>query len=215
MRLNDAEIMKFTLNQVDYKNNIKGFLNTLLNSERCSAELVIDNQHIIPAGSVKFTVNSGWVYANVSTKLSFGETLRCNNLKVSVFCSTDKENPIMESNTEVLYTINENDVEARLCFMVGSVFPYNGLKLVVPESRFVSLGTSNFPVKALNEYDQMANVEIVDPDPGTEQEPDPGSDPVPDEEPEPGTDPEQADSTEPDPGDDPESGAGTGEDTGD
>lgn len=187
MRLNDAEIKEFTLNQIDYKNNIKGFLNTLLNSERCSAELVIDNQHIIPAGSVKFTVNSGWVYANVSTKLSFGETHRCDNLKVSVFCSTDKKNPIMESNTEVLYTINENDVEARLCFMVGSVFPYNGLKLVVPESRFVSLGTSNFPVKRLTEYDANADdVEIIDPDPADpsdEPDPDP-ADPVPDEEPE-------------------------------
>lgn len=187
MRLNDAEIKEFTLNQVNYENNIKGFLNTLLNSERCSAELVIDNQRIIPAGSVKFTVNSGWVYANVNTKLSFGETHRCNNLKVSVFCSTDKENPIMESNTEVLYTINENDVEARLCFVVGSVFPYNGLKLVVPESRFVSLGTSNFPVKKLEEYDEMADVEIVDPDPvDPEPEPDPSDDP--EQDPEPGVD---------------------------
>lgn len=204
MRLNDAEIKEFTLNQVNYENNIKGFLNTLLNSERCSAELVIDNQRIIPAGSVKFTVNSGWVYANVNTKLSFGETHRCNNLKVSVFCSTDKENPIMESNTEVLYTINENDVEARLCFMVGSVFPYNGLKLVVPESRFVSLGTSNFPVKALNEYEEMADVEIVDPDPADpsdEPDPDP-ADPVPDEE--PAVDPSG------DPSNDPESGVDEG-----
>lgn len=202
MRLNDATIKRFEINQKDYSNSIKGFLNVLLNSEHFHAELLIDNQYIIPAGSVKFTVNSGWVYANVSTKLSFGETLRCNNLKVMIYDDVDKEDAFIESDTEVLYTINENDVEARLCFMVGSVFPYNGLKLVVPESRFVSLGTSNFPVKRLTEYDANAGGgEIIDPDPA-----DPSDEPEPDEEPvvDPSDDPEQ----DPEPGVDEGSGDG-------
>jgi hypothetical protein len=201
MRLNDATIKKFEINQKDYSNSIKGFLKALINSEHFNAELIIRENYIIPAGFVKFTVDNGWVFANVSTKLSFGETLHLDRLQVKIYDDVDKENSIIESDTEVLYTINENDVEARLCFMVGSVFPYNGLKMVVPESRFVSLGTSNFPVKKLDEYDQM--IDEPDEEPGTE----PGQEPV-----DP-TEPEQ----EPDPnggtGDD--SGAGDGEDTGD
>lgn len=204
MRLNDATIKRFEINQKDYSNSIKGFLNALLNSEHFHAELIIRENYIIPAGFVKFTVDSGWVFANVSTKLSFGETLHLNRLQVKIYDDVITDEAFIESDTEVLYTINENDVEARLCFMVGSVFPYNGLKLVVPESRFVSLGTSNFPVKRLTEYDaNAAGGEIIDPDPDPA---DPSDEPAPDEEPvvDPSDDPEQ----DPEPGVDEGSGDG-------
>lgn len=216
MRLNDATIKRFVINQKDYGNSIKGFLNALLNSEHFHAELIIKENYIIPAGFVKFTVDSGWVFANVSTKLSFGETLHLNRLQVKIYDDVITNEAFIESDTEVLYTINENDVEARLCFMVGSVFPYNGLKMVVPESRFVSLGTSNFPVKSLNEYDANAgDVEIIDPVPeplpGTDQEPTEPEEPVVDPDPAPAeqTDPDQNEGT----GED--AGAGAGEDSGD
>lgn len=206
MRLNDATINRLEINQKDYSNSIKGFLNALLNSEHFHADLLINN-HIIPAGFVKFTVDSGWVFANVSTKLSLGETVRSDHLTVQIYDDVDKENPIIESDTKVLYTINENDVEARLCFMVGSVFPYNGLKMVVPESRFVSLGTSNFPVKTLEEdYEtNVGDAEIIDP----------GEEPEPDPEPLHESDPDDPTESEPDPTPGEDAGAGTGEDTGD
>ena len=172
MRLNDATIERFEINQKDYHDSIKGFLNALLNSEHFHAELLIDNK-IIPAGFVKFTVDNGWVFANVSTKLSIGETKHLDKLEVKIFDDVNKD-AFIKSETEVLYTISENDVEARLCFMVGSVFPYNGLKMVVPESRFVSLGTSNFPVKMLDEYEEnVSGGEIISPEPGEEPDPEP------------------------------------------
>lgn len=199
MRLNDATINRFVINQKDYSNSIKGFLNALLNSEHFHAELIIKENRIIPAGFVKFTVDSGWVFANVSTKLSFGETLHLNRLQVKIYDDVITDDAFIESDTEVLYTINENDVEARLCFMVGSVFPYNGLKMVLPESRFVSLGTSNFPVKKLEEYDKVVTDED-DPTELAESDPTPGEEPEPEPDPNPGTN---------------GAGAGEGEDSGD
>lgn len=158
MKLNDAIITNFLIDGVDYSNNIKLLLQTLLNSHCYKAELVINNR-VIPAGVASFSLNSGWLYANVSTKLSFGESVHSDSLLVRVYDNGGET--FIESTTNNMFTVNDDDVAVSLWIKVGSLFPYNELKCVIPNSNFISMGTKNIPVKMISEYEQNIS-EITD-----------------------------------------------------
>lgn len=158
MFLNDATIDSYTLNGVTYNTKI-AFLKALAEVKNLSTDFVVDNK-VFKCNHAMFSYNSGYLIANVDGHFALTEPHPTNNHSIEVRIHTaDGSGDILSSETNNLnFIVPANDVDADLYFVVGSVFPFNDLKKVVPESNFISLGTSNMPQVAFSSLDNAVEV---------------------------------------------------------
>jgi hypothetical protein len=156
MYLSDAFVYKddgLFLDGINYTGKFIHFLEALVKKRNLFADLIINN-HIIPLGLATFSVNSGYVICCVNGRFALTEDVDVNEVKVSIHPANG--DTLMESTTADVNTkLCARDTDVDIYFKVGSIYPFNELKVVVPESRFNALTTHNIPAKALDDYESV------------------------------------------------------------
>ena len=157
MHLNNC-ILNSSVIKRDYK-SITEFLRCLPNRHDIVADVIINNK-VVSSSVVTFSMNSGHVIGSVDTKISLSKPIDFDSINIILHVLGNNET-LMTSYTDNLFeTIHSNDVELDFYFKVGSVFPDNNLKQVVPESFFYSLNKENIKPTDFNELQNV--VEDID-----------------------------------------------------
>lgn len=134
MYLNNGEIIRELLNKYG---SFKNILNHILRSRRLKADLIIEHK-LVKQCIITFSTDSGYVMANISDIIAFTNNISYSSIEINVY--DEAGDCIIKSYTDGLNSmIPKHDVEVELWFKVGSIYPHNELKPVVPESCFASL----------------------------------------------------------------------------
>lgn len=152
MYLNDGTIESYMLNGKNYEGKGIQYLKELVTTRNLFADLIVNGIRIIPCGPVTFSLSSGYVIASVDAHFALTEAANVTSLELSVHTAADPDDVLISSSTLVNTYIGNRDTDADFYFKVGSVFPFNELKFVLPGSFFNSLNTDEIPKKALEDY---------------------------------------------------------------
>ena len=142
MYLNDGDINREVVKSK--YGSIKRFLEQLTTAHNMVADVIVNNK-LISTSIATFSVNSGYVLANIDARFALTKQTDFNAININIHPANSSEDVITSYTDNLTEGIPANDVDADLWFKVGSLYPFNSLKLELPASYFNSMRSENMP----------------------------------------------------------------------
>lgn len=160
MHLRNATIENYYYNGEDVDHQT--FTEAMLTARDLIADVYV-NGHLLFTCNVVMMKNNGYLIAAVDEQFALDEVTNVSQLMIKVH-QAGSDVTIMSTAYTDGALIDVGDKDADLYFKVLDLFPYNTLKCIVPESKFISMRTEKIAPIHLEDQPSLESVVVEDDD---------------------------------------------------